>query len=318
MRAGHSGAVMAPAPFGAAAGGFTASRIGRAARVALADPGPGHVLAVFQRSFYIESAAGRLACLGPAAMGAGPLNGLLDLPDGWSWQAGGLRPGDPFHATDGVAHVGHRFTVSFTAARDWRPKPFPAAARGELARGLAALTREARARAPEEGLGRLIAGLPRRDGLVLARARRADAAFVDWLSAGAPASGAAGPPGFIEALVGLGPGLTPSGDDYLGGAMIALSGLGEADAVRRLAGWALDAAADRSTKISLAHLACAAEGEGATALHDTLAAICAPDTADLASVIDAAIGEIDRIGHSSGWDALAGAAAVLAWRLRRS
>ena len=46
-----------------------------------------------------------------------------------------------------------------------------------------------------------------------------------------------------------------------------------------------------------------AAGEGGEALHDAIAGVAAND----ASVIIAAIAGLDVIGHSSGWDALAGA-----------
>ncbi|MEE9273883.1 MAG: DUF2877 domain-containing protein, partial [bacterium] len=68
-------------------------------------------------------------------------------------------------------------------------------------------------------------------------------------------------------------------------------------------------------RISRAHLACAARGEGAAALHETLAALLGPDPE---AALAAPLGTLDAIGHTSGWDALAGAAAVLALRARRS
>jgi hypothetical protein len=111
-------------------------------------------------------------------------------------------------------------------------------------------------------------------------------------------------------LLGLGPGLTPSGDDFLGGAMIALAALGEAERAGRLADLALPSAARLTGKISLAHLACAADGEGAAALHRALAVLAGPEPGAMGTALTA----IDRIGHCSGWDGLAGAVAVLAWR----
>jgi hypothetical protein len=112
----------------------------------------------------------------------------------------------------------------------------------------------------------------------------------------------------VDILIGLGPGLTPSGDDALAGAMIALHTFSQAALAARLAAWALPRAAAGTGKISCAHLAAAAEGEGAGALHDVLAALSSPDAASLATCLD----DVARIGHCSGWDALAGSAAVCA------
>jgi hypothetical protein len=76
------------------------------------------------------------------------------------------------------------------------------------------------------------------------------------------------------------------------------------DVAERLSAWALPLAATRTGAISRAHLAAAAAGEGAEPLHRVLAAICAAAEFDLERELDAA----DRIGHCSGWDALAGIA----------
>ena len=114
------------------------------------------------------------------------------------------------------------------------------------------------------------------------------------------------PPATVATLIGLGSGLTPAGDDALGGALIALRVFGRAALADRLAEWLLPRARTGTSDISHAHLAAAAEGEGAAALHDTLTAL-ANDDASLAE----GVARLDRIGHSSGWDALAGAVAAL-------
>ena len=103
-----------------------------------------------------------------------------------------------------------------------------------------------------------------------------------------------------DALIGLGPGLTPSGDDFVGGAMIALRAFGRHALADRIAGWALPLARERTSRISRAHLECAAQGEGHEALHDLL---CSFDKKHLE--------RLARIGHSSGTDAAAGALLAL-------
>ncbi len=103
-----------------------------------------------------------------------------------------------------------------------------------------------------------------------------------------------------DELIGLGPGLTPAGDDFVGGAMIALRAFGRAGPAGRIAAWALPLAKDRTNRISRAHLECAAQGEGHEALHDLL---CTFDRKHLE--------RLARIGHSSGMDAAAGALLAL-------
>jgi hypothetical protein len=111
----------------------------------------------------------------------------------------------------------------------------------------------------------------------------------------------------IAPLIGLGPGLTPSGDDYLGGILLALSLTGETTLCHRLWRALQPLFAERTTDISRAHLAAAAEGFGNAALHDLLTAIIA----GRADALSGAIQNATAVGHTSGWDAVAGAVGVL-------
>jgi hypothetical protein len=121
--------------------------------------------------------------------------------------------------------------------------------------------------------------------------RKPAAAFLKWIEGkGEP----------DDSLIGLGSGLTPAGDDFVGGAMIALRAYGHQALADRVAAWALPLAKDRSSRISRAHLECAAEGEGHEALHDLL---CTGDAKHLQ--------RLAGIGHTSGLDAAAGAVLAL-------
>ena len=104
-------------------------------------------------------------------------------------------------------------------------------------------------------------------------------------------------------LIGLGPGLTPAGDDFVGGAMIALRAFGHAVDADRIADWALPLAGKNTNRISRAHLECAAAGEGHEALH-----------ALLNSFEEKHFVALGRIGHTSGLDAAAGALLSLSGR----
>ena len=128
-------------------------------------------------------------------------------------------------------------------------------------------------------------------------------AFLDWI--GEDAQGPA--PRAANALIGLGPGLTPAGDDFVGGALIALRASGKAGLADRVAAWALPLAESRTSRISRTHLACAAAGEGHEALHGLLAALNDGD-----APISRAMAALERIGHSSGRDSAAGALLCLA------
>ena len=124
--------------------------------------------------------------------------------------------------------------------------------------------------------------------------------FLDWIAG-------SGKPD--NSLIGLGPGLTPAGDDFVGGAMIALRACGttagDAALADRIAAWALPLARTNTNRISRAHLEWAAQGEGHEALHDLL---CSFDKKHL--------DRLARVGHTSGLDAAAGALLAICRRRR--
>jgi len=249
---------------------WRASVIGRFAREAAAR-GEGEVRAVFRRSFYVRFPDERYACIGERTLGRGPLNALVDdarLPA-----------------------IGERVALSTDGADLWTPTPLAPS----CAPDVRALQDAARSRAPREGLGCLVIDA---HNSLSGHAQPALEAIERWLVGNALDDDA-------ELLIGLGPGLTPSGDDYLGGVLIALHQLGRETQARGLWRW-LEPRLSRTSAISAAHLGAAAAGEGHEALHASLAALCAPG-ANWAQALDA----LDNVGHCSGWDSLAGVVAVV-------
>jgi hypothetical protein len=115
------------------------------------------------------------------------------------------------------------------------------------------------------------------------------------------------------ALFGLGPGLTPSGDDYLCGALFATHLLATVEAKASLSLAALraliaGAAWTHTNRISAALLRDAAEGLGFVALH----AVCGELAGGDEKAAFAAACRLAAIGHSSGWDMLTGLLGTLA------
>ena len=95
------------------------------------------------------------------------------------------------------------------------------------------------------------------------------------------------------ALAGLGPGLTPAGDDVLAGALVTLAAAG--DGTRRAAlARAVEGVVGRTTPLSAVLLAQAAAGRAVPQVGDVLRAVAG--SGDL----DAVIGRLGRVGHTSG------------------
>lgn len=193
-------------------------------------------------------------------------------------------------------------------------------------RGLVAPARRAVALAPDVERYAVrppaVPGLPAGDPGRLARARAA-AGGASWfdlglgleiglpsLRAAVAALAAGGDAGPVRAVVGLGIGLTPSGDDALVGALCVLAAAGEpwAAAGRHLEPWLAGDGRGRTTDVSASYLRLAVAGAFSTPLGRLVAALA--DGVPDATLIDAVRG-LAAIGATSGMDAVVGA--QVAW-----
>lgn len=246
----------------------------------LGPPAPARVLAASALAAYLLPAdaaaadaardADVLALVGPDAL---RLPGAVLLPTPGDLAALRLSTGATVTVGDGTVQArGARLQVR----RSWLPRRVPAgpwAAGGELAAVLHGIPLGA----GREDLGRL-----------------AEGALRD------PAAG-------VAALVGLGPGLTPSGDDVLCGMLLVLGAL-DPPAHGALAAAVRDAL-HRTTALSATLLRDALEGYAVPPVLDLLAAArrgpgAGPDLATLARAVT-------RVGHSSGSDLLVGVRTAL-------
>jgi len=293
--------------------GFPVRTVGPLARRLLGQAADGRVAAVFRSAFYVETTRG-LLCVGTAALEPGPVTLVTAAPAGADWRDLGVSREARAVVAASALRVGGRFRFPFGAAADWQPERIagpvaPAAA----ARGLAALRTVFSGRPVAEGLGRFVdpGYVPRGDHREGAAAARCIAGARGWLKAalGAGETVAGHPDDWAGGLTGLGPGLTPSGDDFLGGVMLALHALGQAGLTQVIWDCIRPGLGRETNSISAALLGAASEGFGSAAVHAAMAAVLRGDPA-----LPAAVRALDRIGHSSGWDAMAGVAAVLgAW-----
>jgi hypothetical protein len=325
-----SKSVAPPAQTASPATAIPVARLGRLAAALLRAESRWEVRAVFRRSFYCRGEGGAFVCFGPLALGSGPLNVLCRMPEPIDWQAAGLMPDSSVVRDGSVIRVAERFVFSLSGAQIWRPEgrsaPWQSAA---VMASLAELASEARRWPARGGLQALIPMLMAEAPVSAAGAHAASPLIRmamggieplrKWLARRLASDIACTPvpAPALDALLGLGPGLTPSGDDFLGGVLVALRHLGAPGVAGAVAVALLPRSRQRTNEISHSHLAAAAGGEALAPLHDILAGLGIAGTFRGGACLAA----IDAIGHTSGWDALAGvtfAAAVMAraWAVR--
>ncbi|MBT5265446.1 MAG: DUF2877 domain-containing protein [Rhodospirillaceae bacterium] len=232
------------------------------------------VIAKFERSLYLECETGGLICLGRLVIGDGPLNILAEFNDRFS--------------------VGADIEIDLSIATPWAPTSVNLS--GGRAKAALARLDAGMVVVPPRGLA------VKDETPVSQRTDPAREALVDWYRSDRETLPPEVP---IRALLGLGEGLTPAGDDLLVGWMLGLQTTGQKLVAERLYQRIQSLAPDLTNAISQAHLAAGARGLASAALHDLLLAL-----SGVGGVTDA-LKRIDRIGHSSGWDALAGLRDVL-------
>ena len=204
--------------------------------------------------------------------------------------------------------IDNSIRLTLDQSEPWRSPSWPVCPPPvRLIETCAALERRAAIDAPEEGLAHHVFGVCETSGRQpLARiARPRIATFERWLAGVLGARRAQGmASNAVQGLIGLGPGLTPSGDDFLVGALALLDCVGERDAHAALARVIIEALPGSTSPLSACFLRAAAAAHVGETLHRAVSSVVAGD-------VGAAIAAIENIGHSSGWDMMAGITTAL-------
>lgn len=265
------------------------------------------VVGVFGTSFHVAGPDVLLAVGGPG-MENGPLNVVCAGLAGGGWRAAGVVEGSVCALDADRLRVAGGPAIALQRATVWQPAPWPAVTSGQLAAGLGGLRTASAGRLPSDGLAPLVMAPADAAASPLGRvAGPRIAALRGWL-AGAPAAGVHRPVPVtaVGGLVGLGPGLTPSGDDLLCGAMLALHAIARRDLAAHISSAVAASGPAATTPLGRAFLAAAAAGHAGETLHDAIAALVS-GAGDWPGLVSRA----GAIGHTSGWDALAGAVLAL-------
>ncbi len=277
------------------------------ARSTLEESILGEVCAVFEQTFYVRTENG-LLCVAVGGMYNGPLTIVTNTPVTTSWRASGVQVGQHAVLRSRKMALGLGLVITFGEATEWIP-PRPAAIDVEMtSRGIAHLRARVVDRLPKNGLAEFVApsNLHIRSSLAMVaegpicRILKALSLALSRRRLFQPA------PSDVAALSGLGPGLTPSGDDFLGGMMIGLYGVGEdgfaQDIWRIINDWEESAL----NFVSRSHLRAAADGLAADGILRLMRVVSLGEKID-----DETLAAVDRIGHTSGWDVVAGLVVAL-------
>ncbi|MFQ5813688.1 MAG: DUF2877 domain-containing protein [Anaerolineae bacterium] len=282
----------------------------------------GWVLANYHRACNLVTSQGEIIALVSPAIGNGPLNIVIEENAALEH----VKPGWPAVSSDGQLVLGDSLVVSLDGAQLWKPEvnwECLITQRRRLEDNLAALCSWLSQNELAKELLSLVLDGEEEAGACEDKTRSPHhRAFLAMARVGIKGLRQAlqdgDRPGIREnvaLLAGLGPGLTPAGDDYLVGLMAGLrvwpgpledSGLSPAEACQII----LEATEDRTTLLSRAFLHSAQEGLFGKNWHELLAELAGGK----AIGIQRAVRRILSSGATSGADALAGFLSPYLWR----
>ncbi len=279
----------------------------------------GSVLSVFKGACNLISEEGEIVALVSQRVGNGPLNIVLE---GDGFLARGLEAGLPVEGDGHSIRVGEALRVSLAGAEVWEPRlewDGLNADRPGLEANLAVLHDHLIAQASAESLA-CLGGYGNQPYVVAGAAggRSAESTYrkvarraIEGLLAALQVGDRQGIAASAAALAGLGPGLTPAGDDFLLGLMAGLRTwpqflAGKGLSVEKACQTIYRAAAGRTNLLSMALLRSAREGMFGEAWHVLLAALRQGKAGEVRRAADRVLG----FGGTSGADALSGFLAV--------
>jgi Protein of unknown function (DUF2877) len=290
--------------------------IGRYAASTLRSRPELEVAAIFERSLYLRH-GNAFVCIGDASIGNGPLNARISVFDQY---LSTTRIGSVVRSADHCLSFDDGTVLNWGDTPHWTMPPWPQAhslgsfplsplmGKDRGGGGWSAPPRATLemliARSPADGLFRpaafqLVGTRLPTPTVLHVRAQIALAALAEGLVA-APPRRDAHLKTAVRGLIGLGPGLTPSGDDVLAGALLGLHATGNAILAAQLGAHVAAASVDGTSPLSAAFLRCAIDGETSAPLHQALSA--AFTNTDWPTTLDT----LNHIGHTSGWDHFAG------------
>ncbi len=272
-----------------------------------------HLISTYERSFYCSDKNGNLICIG-RGIGRGPFNLLCSAEE--TWPGDMLSSGNIFKAVENkFIHESSGVTFDTQRASIWDGFLYGTDSIGEfLGEDLRWLAYRAAENAPQESFGPLIpvlvSGKPSPIavqkstimGLLHKRvlevtdntSRRPFSSFSTTVEAGNTVG--------LEKLIGLGHGLTPSGDDFLAGVVMGLFKMQKNREAELLACNLHRAAHGKTTTVSLAFYRALTECRVAEPHIQFLRTLGRAEARER----ERSLNLVSSFGCTSGWDTLAG------------
>jgi hypothetical protein len=280
-------------------------RVGRAIRQ---EGWSGEILAVHPQSCYLVDEDGAIYAVVEEPLGNGPLNLVVASDTRRSFQP--LSAGETARSTGEILMLSDSLDIGLAKAQLWDPKPYPALRSDAdgLRRALPTLFETTATRSPETSLARLLPYLQAEDlpdPLQRVRHFPRSHALMSGLAESLARRNLRGLKVVTSSMAGLGPGLTPAGDDFLAGVLLALAltqELRDDPQLAGIAGMLLETAGPRTGEISAAYLKVAHAGEASERWHRLLGAIAEGQPQALEDTAQVVM----QTGETSGADMLAG------------
>ena len=265
------------------------------------------VHSVFDRVINLERASGELVTLAARGMDNAPLTAIVDIPN---FAAAGIAVDDAVAAIDQALHVGDRLVLNFAAAPVWRARlpsyaPAPSRLPGQLAAARRYLVQQGvrGGMSPQAGAEGAFASE------VAVALEQRSAWLLDALLHSRPTEACR----HAVSMLGLGPGLTPSGDDFLVGLFAVLNLTGSPCQGWLDGGALLLLHAEHATNaISRAALTAAAAGR----VRESIAALIDALLHGTPTTLVQPLRRVLVIGATSGADMVAGVLAGLELNLQ--
>ena len=257
------------------------------------------VLNIFNPASNLVNAEGQVLSMVNPRIGNGPFSVVVDIPDFTE-----LLEADSKIIVDAFSIFVGSLVIDVSDAQLWQPKPGWGQLRAnhEIINGYTGTIYEALLQeAPKDSIAIFVIGQAEQSQMNKLLQRKS-LQGVESITRALQSLNFSELEEATKILAGLGPGLTPAGDDFLIGIMHAIWALLPEENAALISTQIAQIAAPRTASISANWLNAAARGETGESWHTLFGAMLAEEP----DQVEAAILRILPTGHTSGADALAG------------